>query len=180
MLTPVSCPASQCLRVCPPDLCGWCYLARVWVEGNRRLSPPIILRSSMRFHHTNKRLWIPGTEVSYMLLSHLDDLGARLCLPTSPHPRSLYNRTCPDTLPTNGMVFSWSPHAPSLRRSLLPRTCRPPKRLLGPVPCPPPSPFHGHARLLFRLHPNRAFSSGRGSVGEPAPRARTTGPGYRA
>ena len=44
----------------------------------------------------------------------------------------------------------------------------------------PPSPFHGHARILVRFYPNRAFSSDQRSVGEPAPRARTTGPGYRA
>ena len=24
----------------PPDLCGWCYLVRVWVEGHRRWRPP--------------------------------------------------------------------------------------------------------------------------------------------
>ena len=34
----VSCPAS-CTKVPPPDLCGWWYLAQVWVEGCRRQRP---------------------------------------------------------------------------------------------------------------------------------------------
>ena len=44
---------------------------------------------------------------------------------------------------------------------------------------PPP---HSVAMLLFRSHPNYnwAFIGGQRSVGEPAPRARTTRPGYRA
>ena len=44
----------------------------------------------------------------------------------------------------------------------------------------PSSPFHSHVRLLIRWYPNREFSSDQRSVGEPAPRARATGPGYRA
>ena len=33
----------------PPDLCGWWYLARVWVEGQRRRRPPgMVLSSSTR------------------------------------------------------------------------------------------------------------------------------------
>ena len=40
MLPLVSCPESECLKVCPPHLCGWWYLARVWVEGRRRRCPP--------------------------------------------------------------------------------------------------------------------------------------------
>ena len=36
-----------------------------------------------------------------------------------PLPLSSYNRTCPDTLPTNGRVFSWSSRSPSPRRSPL-------------------------------------------------------------
>ena len=49
------------------------------------------------------------------------------------------------------------------------------------------APFHVHpphsvAMLVVRSHPNpnRAFCGGQRSVGEPAPRTRTTGPGYRA
>ena len=49
------------------------------------------------------------------------------------------------------------------------------------------SPFHVHpphsvAMLVGRLHPNskKEFSSDKRSVGEPTPRARTTGPGYRS
>ena len=50
----------------------------------------------------------------------------------------------------------------------------------GPFRVLPPFPFHGHACILVWLHPNRAIISDRQSVGEPAPQARTTGPGYRA
>ena len=49
-----------------------------------------------------------------------------------------------------------------------------------PFHVPLPSPFHGHACFLIRLHPNRESSSDQWSVGEPAPRARTTGPDYRS
>ena len=48
MLPLVSWPMSRCLGVCPPDLCGWRYFARAWVEGRRRRPPPMVLRSSMR------------------------------------------------------------------------------------------------------------------------------------
>ena len=43
-------------------------------------------------------------------------------------------------------------------------------------------PPHSYAMLVIRLHPNpgRAFCSDQQSVGEPAPRARTMEPGYRA
>ena len=45
----------------------------------------------------------------------LDSCGAHL-YSTPPLPLSLYNRTCPDTLPTNGRVISWSFRSPSHRR----------------------------------------------------------------
>ena len=87
--------------------CGW--------RGIGDDAPPMVLRSSMR-------LAIPtgSTEVSSALLTPLDHLGARLCLPPPPPlPLSPYNRTCPNTLPTNGRVFSWSPRSPSPCRSPL-------------------------------------------------------------
>ena len=43
MLPLVLFPVSQCLGVCPPDLCGWRYLSRVWVKGRRRWCPPDVL-----------------------------------------------------------------------------------------------------------------------------------------
>ena len=49
------------------------------------------------------------------------------------------------------------------------------------------APFHVHSphsvdMIVGWSHPNpkRAFISDQRSMGEPAPRARTTGPGYRA
>ena len=43
-------------------------------------------------------------------------------------------------------------------------------------------PPHSYAMLVVQSHPNpkRAFSGDQRSVGEPAPRALTTGTGYRA
>ena len=81
MLPLVPCPVSRCLGVCPPDLCGWRYLARVWVEGRRRRSPPGGLEVLNVSRHTD---WT--TEVSFALLTPLDHLGDRLCLPPPPPP----------------------------------------------------------------------------------------------
>ena len=60
------------------------------------------------FLSSSMRLAIPtgSTEVSFALLTPLDHLVARIC-------------TCPDTLPTSGRVFSWSPRSPFPRRSPL-------------------------------------------------------------
>ena len=52
MLSLVVFPASRCVMVCPPNLCGWWYLTWVWVRGVGDGAPPMILSSSMRFHHT--------------------------------------------------------------------------------------------------------------------------------
>ena len=72
--------------------CGW--------RGLGDDAPPMVLRSSMRLAITTR----PMGEVYSLLLTPLDHLGARLCLPP-PLPPSPYNLTCPDTLPTSGRVF---------------------------------------------------------------------------
>ena len=56
--------------------------------------------------------------------SLVDFCGARLSFapPPPPLPLSPYNRTCPNILPPNRRVFSWSPCSPSPRRSPLSRT----------------------------------------------------------
>ena len=84
--------------------CGW--------RGVGDNTPPMVLRSSIRLTIPTR----PMIEVSSALLTPLNHLGARLCLPP---PLSPYNRTCPNTLPTSGRVFSWSPRSPFHRRSPL-------------------------------------------------------------
>ena len=54
MLPLVSWPVSRCLGVCPPDLCGWRYLAWVWVEGHRRRCPPDGLEVFNASRHTER------------------------------------------------------------------------------------------------------------------------------
>ena len=77
------CPG-QCLDVwgfAPPTCAaGGTWLGCGW-RGVGDDAPPMVLRSSMR-------LAIPtvSTEVSFALLTPLDHLGARLCLPPHPHP----------------------------------------------------------------------------------------------
>ena len=106
-------------------------------------------------------------------------LGACLCVPPppSPFPRTPVLVPIP-SLPM-GEYFCGCP-----ARSLPVGSPGPgPVDLLNSVR----APFHVHpphsvAMLLVRSHPypNREFCGGQRSVGEPAPRARTTGPGYRA
>ena len=59
-----------------------------------------------------------------------------------------------------------------------------PVDLLSAVRAPfrvhPSSPLRCHALGMVAPYPKWAVSGGQRSVGEPAPRARTTGPGYRA
>ena len=49
---PVQCPVVWGFAPPPPDLCGWRYLARVWVEGRRRLCPPDGLEVFNASRHT--------------------------------------------------------------------------------------------------------------------------------
>ena len=175
MLPLVSCPVSQCLGVCPPDLCGWRYLSRVWVEGHRRRCPPDGLRSSMR-------LAIPSgsTEVSPAILTPLDHLCARLYLPLP----------LPLPFPVQPYLYRYHPYQ---RESIFVVTPIALSTSVPPGPGPVDllndirAPFHVHpshsvVMLVVRSHPNpkREFCSGNRSVGETAPRAQTTGPGYRA
>ena len=128
-------------------------------------APPMFLRSSMR-------LAIPaGT--SRDIFCALDTPRSSWCSSLSaplPIPLSPYNRTCPDTLPTSGRVFSWSSRSPSPRRFPLTRTLRPPNRCHGPLPFPT-SPFLCHARGPFAPSPKSAISCGPVSRSNPAPRA---------
>ena len=78
---------------------------------------------------------------------------ARLCLPPYLLPLSLYNITCPITLPTNGRVFSWLPRLPSPRRSPCPGL---PDSLLNASRSPfrvPPPPHSVAMCVLVRSHP---------------------------
>ena len=167
MLPLVSFPVSPCLGVCPPDLCGWRYLAWVWVGGVGDGAPPMFLLSSMRCRHTGR--------VSSALLKPLDYLGARLCLPPPPPPfpvKPYLSRYPPDQQESIFVVapLALSPSVPPGLR---------PVDLLNAVRAPfhvyPP---HYYAMLVVHSHPNpkRAFSGDQRSVGEPAPWARTTGP----
>ena len=111
--------------------------------------------------------------------SLVDFLGAHLSV-CPPPPPSMYNRTCPNTVPPNGRGFLWLPRSTSPCRSPLARTFWWPKRLLVPVPCPPPLPIPLPCLCPGPVAPYRAFCSGLRSVGETAPRAWPTGPGYHA
>ena len=85
-----------------------------------------------------------------------------------------------DSLPTSGRVFSWSPCSPSPRRSPWPGLSDGPlnaSRASFRVPLPPYSMVilvSWSGRTLY------AFSGDQRSMGEPAPRARTTALDYCA
>ena len=171
----VSCPESR-MKVCSPRPVRLVVLDSGMGGGTKETATPAMVLSSW-----TRRQASPGSSVTFV-----DALGPSLILvvpvslspPTPPLPLSPYNRTCPNTLPPNVRVFSWSLCAPSPRWTR--PSCRPPERLRYPyVPPPPPlSLFHGH-HLRGLVVPYRASSSVERSVGEPAPQARTTGTGYR-
>ena len=77
----------------------------VWVEGRRRRLPPNDLEVLF------DDLGFPRIYLSKIFVSPV------YFFPPPPLSLYLYNRTCPNNLPTNGKVFSWSPRAPTTRRS---------------------------------------------------------------
>ena len=122
------------------------------------------------------RLWVPSPCFTpYDPFTALGPLGfvmpVSLCPPT-PLSLSPYNRTCPDTLLTNGRVFSWSSCcSPSPRRFPLasnPSTSYP---LSGPCSVSPP-PLRMPCSYSFAPSPKSAYSSGPVGRSSPAPRAR--------
>ena len=48
---------SRCLMASLPNLCGWWYLARVWVEGRRRRHPPAMVLSSSTRRQASPGVW---------------------------------------------------------------------------------------------------------------------------
>ena len=129
---------------CVTALCGWWYLAWVWVGGRRIRRPPQL---SLSFHVY--RLFSGKMATAFLLnslsptafvdtLPRRSFLGARLSLPPPPLPFSPYNRMCPTTLPTNGRVVSWAfshphPAGPGLPVGF---RCRSPS-----LSSPPPPPY---------------------------------------
>ena len=116
--------------------CGW--------RGVGDGAPPIFLRFSMRFRHTNRtnRRSISGA---------IDSPRKSWCLslsappPPSPFPRTTILFPIP-SLPT-GDYFCGLHARPLPIDSPWPWTLLPPKRCQGPIPCPP-SPFRCHSRGL--------------------------------
>ena len=117
------------------------------------------------------------SEVSFALLTPLDRLGARLCLPPPPPPppfpvQPYLSRYTPDQRESIFVVvpLSLSPSVtPGLGLVDLLTSVRDPFHVYPP---------HSYAMLVFHSHPSpkSAFSGDQRSVGEPAPRARTTRP----
>ena len=71
----------------PPDLCGWCYLAWVWVEGQRRRHPPAMVWSPSTCWQAS-----PGLAcLCRRSISLFDSYGARLSV--CPPPPSPFLRT---------------------------------------------------------------------------------------
>ena len=55
---PVSVPSSRRLLACLPDLYDWWYVARVWVEGQRRRRPPAMALSSLTRQQASSGVWV--------------------------------------------------------------------------------------------------------------------------
>ena len=169
----VSCTASlRGFPTPPPPRPVGLMLLGLWVGvGAKETAPPAMVLSSSTHQQAS-----PGIAcLCQRSRSLFDSLGARLSVcPLS--PLSPYNRMCPNTLPPNGRVFSWSFCAPSPRWAR--PSCRLPDRLRSPSVSSPPPPYSLAIIFGVRSTLNRASSIVGRSVGEPAPRARTTGPGY--
>ena len=106
---PVSCTGGR--RVTTGATGGGRHLARVWVEGRRRRCPLDGLEVLNASRHTDR--------INRSIFGALDSPRPSWCLslsPPPPLPLSPYNLTCPNTLPTNGRVFLWSPGSPSPSR----------------------------------------------------------------
>ena len=121
MLLLLSVPVTRWLCVCSPlDLCGWQYLARVLVEGLKETAPSALSGVSRL---VARRRPVIAARVSFLLIERSIALSNSAVpvsrLPLPPVPLSSYNRTCPDTLPTKGRVFSWSSRSLCPRRSPL-------------------------------------------------------------
>ena len=131
-------PASRRLMAYHPDLCGWWYLAWVWVEGVGNVPPRLFLGYSKCFT-------IPGFDT----IDSPRYLCAHLCLPPPPpFPVQPYLYHYPPYKRKSILVVA--PLALTLPVPLAQTYWRPPKRLPVPVPWPLPSPFHGHACVLVR------------------------------
>ena len=114
----------------PPDLCGWRYLARVWVEGSTRRCPPDgieVLNASL---HTDQINWRSiFSALGSSLSSWCSSLSASP--PPSPFPRTTVLVPIP-SLPAGG-YFRGRPARPFPVGLPCPQTCQPPKRCQGPV-----------------------------------------------
>ena len=132
------------------NLCGSWYLAWVWVEGRRRQRPPQLSLSPLWRGQVSPggffllfgfllasgflpSIFKPDGFCQHSWPSSNLSLCPSLSM-TPPPPLSLYNRTCPSTIPLNGMVFLWSFRS-SVSRWPCP-SCQLPDA--GPRPCPPP------------------------------------------
>ena len=149
MLPLVSWPVSRCLGVCPPDLCSWRYLARVWVEGVGDDAPPDVLEVFNALSSYRPDQW---KEVSLALLTPLNRLGARLCLP--PHP--------PSPFPVQPYLSRYPPYPRESIFVIAPLALSPsvppgpgPVDLLNAVRAPfRVHPPYSGAMFVVRLHPN--------------------------
>ena len=145
MLPLVAFPASQCLKVCPDRHVRMLVLGSGVGGGASETAPPlVILRYYMRIHtsslHSIRRRRIIDA------LESLSMIVVPVSVSPPPLPLSPYNRTCPNTLPTNGSFFVVAPRAlnlpvppgPGLPVGLL-NVSRSPFSVLSP-----PSLFHRH------------------------------------